>query len=248
LSNLPNGQKKPKHYSRRRLYHDVVDELGLRIVRGEYAAGDILPGEESLVEELGVSRTVIREAIKVLTEKGLVQPRPKSGTHIHPRAHWHLLDSDVLNWELISGRKVELLRKVTEARRIIEPEAAALAATRGTPDEIELITDAYYDMERHVEDIAGYIEADMIFHSGILKACHNEILEQMAATMRRGLVASREVTTRDASSSAGALPLHLAVLSAIRNRDSQAAYDAMRYLVDRAGADIERIVGEPKDS
>jgi len=248
LSNLLNGQKKPKPYSRRRLYHDVVDELGLRIVRGEYTAGDILPGEESLVEELGVSRTVIREAIKVLTEKGLVQPRPKIGTQIHPRAHWHLLDSDVLNWELISDRKADLLLKVTEARRIIEPEAAALAAQRGTNEEIELITRAYNDMERYVEDIAGYIEADMIFHSGILQACHNEILEQMAATMRRGLVASREVTTRDASSSAGALPLHLAVLNAIRSRNSQAAYEAMRYLVDRAGADIERIVGQHKDS
>lgn len=241
-------KKDHKPAGRPRLYEEVVEEIGLRIVGGIYAVDEVLPIEEDLVEEFGVSRTVIREAVKVLTEKGLLRPRARLGTVVLPRKQWNLLDTDVLNWELIAGRKVELLRKVTEARRIIEPEAAALAAQRATDQEIQAIAEAYHRMELNVDDAKTYIEADMVFHSAILAACHNEVLEQMANMMRRALVASREVTTQIPGSSVGALPLHLKVLEAIQQRNAETAYAAMQYLIDQARADIESILGEQKDS
>ena len=228
----------------RRLYQHVVNQIGLRVVRGDYASGDILPGEEVLVAEFGVSRTVIREAIKVLTEKGLVQPRTKVGTLIHPRNSWNWLDSDVLNWEIQAGQMHSLLRKVTEARRIIEPEVAALAAERGSDAEIAQITGAYRRMEQNPDDLPEYIAADMAFHAAIMDACHNEMLAQMADTMRRALIASREVTLKLPGNSLKALPLHLAVVQTIQNRDSQGAFAAMQNLIGRAAYDIEMALGE----
>jgi GntR family transcriptional regulator, galactonate operon transcriptional repressor len=228
----------------RRLYQHVVNQIGLRIVRGEYVSSEILPGEEVLVSEFGVSRTVIREAIKVLTEKGLVQPRTKVGTLVHPRYSWNWLDPDVLNWEIQAGQMHSLLRKVTEARRIIEPEVAALAARRGSDEEIAQVTDAYRRMEQNPDNVPEYIAADMVFHAAIMDACHNEMLAQMADTMRRALIASREVTLQLPGNSWKALPLHLAVLQAIQKRDSQAAFDAMRNLIERAAFDIEMALGE----
>lgn len=244
-----NSKSKP--FARRRLYEDVVNEIGLRIVGGVYAIGEILPSEEALVEELGVSRTVIREAVKVLTEKGMLQPRPKLGTVVHPRQHWKLLDEDVLNWELQTGQQEALLHKVTEARRIIEPEAAALAAERSTSEQLRRMQEAFDGMayaaehfENHADD---YIQYDMVFHTVILEACGNELLGQMANMMRRALIASREVTTRIPGKAAAAIPAHRAVLQAIQQRNPQAAYDTMRNLIDLAKADIQEAFRRLKD-
>ncbi len=249
LQKYKNNSIKP--FLRRRLYEDVVNEIGLRIISGAYQAGDILPSEENLVEEFGVSRTVVREAVKVLTEKGLLQPRPKLGTAIYPRNQWNLLDSDVLNWELQAGQQELLLNKVTEARRIIEPEAAALAAQRASDGQIAQMIKSFDEMvyaaehfESHAQD---YIDSDMVFHAVILNACGNELLEQMANMMRNALVASRQVTTAIPGKAAAAIPAHRAVLHAIQQRDSEAAYRTMQALIDRAKADIEEAFRQLKE-
>ena len=120
----------PKRFRRIGLHHSVLTELGERIVSGAYDQAGVLPSETSLGEDLGVSRTVLREVMRVLSEKGLVESRPKIGAQILPRGDWDLLDEDVLNWHVKLGNMTSIARDLVEARLAIEPEAAAHAAER----------------------------------------------------------------------------------------------------------------------
>ena len=118
---------------RRGLHREVVHQLGLLVIRGVPAPGETLPDETALGEQFGVSRTVLREAIKVLAAKGLVEPRPRVGTRVRPRHGWNLLDCDVLSWRFEAGPDETLLREITEIRGIIEPAAAALRPSGRRP-------------------------------------------------------------------------------------------------------------------
>src|SRR5207247_3167418 len=128
---------KARTYPRRGLHGAVVHDLGLRIVQGELEAGESLPTEEELSSELTASRTVLREAIKVLAAKRLVESRPKTGTRVRQRAEWNLLDPDVLAWQLEAGPDRRFLEDTLELRGLIEPAAARLAAVRANEGEIE---------------------------------------------------------------------------------------------------------------
>jgi GntR family transcriptional regulator, galactonate operon transcriptional repressor len=210
-------------------------------VGGELKPGDLLP-EAEFIAELGVSRTVLREAIKVLGAKGLVEARPRVGTKVRARNHWSLMDPDILAWQSEAGLDEPFLRNLAEVRYVIEPAATRLAAQRATEEEIHIIEEAYRQMEAHVVDSEAFIAADMQFHFGILNACHNEILEQMSATIGEALEISRVVTIEVPGSSEAHLPLHKAVVEAIRKRDVDAAESAMRRLLDRVQSDIERFL------
>jgi DNA-binding FadR family transcriptional regulator len=227
---------------KRSLSRQVIDNLGLSIVRGDFKAGDALPNEADLSAGLGVSRTVTREAIKVLSEKGLVEARPKVGTLVLPRTRWNQLDADILNWEYEAGPRDQFLLKLTEVRRIIEPAAARLAAERATEAEIAAIERDYQAMALCVDDIDQYISVDIRFHAHIVQASHNELLEQIVNTIRAALIASRKVTTQIPGGARAALPLHRAVLDAIHQRQPDEAEHAMLALISRASADIQRII------
>lgn len=227
---------------KRSLSRQVIDSLGLSIVRGDFQAGDALPNEADLSAGLGVSRTVTREAIKVLSEKGLVEARPKVGTLVLPRARWNQLDADILNWEYEAGPRDQFLVRLTEVRRIIEPAAARLAAERATDAEIAAIERDYQAMALCVDDINQYIAVDLQFHAHIVQASHNELLEQIVNTIRAALIASRKVTTQIPGGARAALPLHYAVLNAIRQHEPAQAEDAMTALISRAFADIQHII------
>lgn len=232
---------------KRNLHRQVVDQIGLRIAKGEIQIGATLPNEADLSAELGVSRTVTREAIKVLVEKGLVVARPKVGTLVQPRRKWNQLDPDVLTWEYEVGPRDAFLLTLTEVRHIIEPAAARLAAERATEADIQAITASFDELERCADDdyIEQYIPADIQFHSSIVRASQNELLEQIVNTIRAALVSSRKITTQVPGGSRETLPLHYAVFDAIRQHQADAAYQAMRTLVDRAAADIHRVLGTP---
>ncbi len=233
---------------RKNLQKQIVDEIGLSIVRGDIKPGDTFPSEPDLSLELGVSRTVIREAMKILSDKGLVQSRSKLGTQIQPRDQWHLLDPDVLSWESAVGSREDFLYKLTEVRRVIEPQAARLAAERGTDAEIAAIALHYDQMVVAVDDITAFIPVDMQFHSGILRAAHNEILEHIINTTREALVTSRKVTLALPDSGRQSLPLHHDILIAIQTRDAAGAQKAMEILIDSVKADIDRSVITERDA
>jgi GntR family galactonate operon transcriptional repressor len=214
-------------YRQRNLHSQVVREIGSRIVLGFFKPMDVLPDEESMVNQLGVSRTVVREAIKVLSAKGLVETRTRRGTLILPDRFWNRLDPDVLSWIDEAGHDAQFLQQLTEMRKIIEPAAASLAAERASDSEIAEIAKACTTMQAKLDDEQAYAEADTDFHCAILEASHNAFLKPITHAIRAALRSSLKVTNPTAYSDQS-LPLHLEILDAIRRRDPQAAAEAMQ--------------------
>src|SRR6266511_931561 len=170
---------KSRTYPRRGLHGAVVHEIGVRILRGELKPGDALP-DNGLVDEPAVSRTVVREAIKVLAAKRLVESRPKTGTRVRPRRDWNLLDPDVLAWQIEAGPDAHFLEQALELRRMIEPVAARIAAERATDEQIAALYEAYDAMAAAGDDLDAFMEPDLRFHGVLLEACRNELLEHMS--------------------------------------------------------------------
>jgi GntR family transcriptional regulator, galactonate operon transcriptional repressor len=238
----------PLHPGHLSLPEQVATVLGQRIVHGLYAPGDILPGTDELIGEFGVSRPVIREAMKILHSKGLVESRQKVGTWARARQHWAMLDRDVLGWQLADPESnLSLLGSLVEVRRIVEPAASRLAAERATPADVETMRNALRDMRTALEDDnrQGYIEADMRFHTGILVASHNLLLLQMDAVMGSALRVTREVTASVQRSSHEALPLHERLLDRISAGSGLTAAQAAEWLIDRAETDIATALNVP---
>ena len=222
------------------LTQQVAHDLGQRIVGGDYLPGDALPSEADLSADLEVSRTVVREALKVLAAKGLIRSRPRVGPVVQPRHSWERLDSDVLAWSTRDSEQLKaFLDQLTEVRRIIEPDAARLAATRATPDELRHIETTFSAMEDAVTDPSAFLTHDLAFHEAIVQAAHNDVLLGLLLTLRKGLAASRQVSTgtlrQDTPATvharATALELHRAVLDALRERDGERAHKAMVHLL-----------------
>jgi DNA-binding FadR family transcriptional regulator len=223
------------------LHREVVHQLGLLVLGNETAPGAALPDETALSERFGVSRTVVREAIKVLASKGLVESRPKVGTQVRPRRSWNLLDSDVLVWRYEAGPDEGFLEDISEVREIIEPPAAAFAAKRATTVEVAEILAWCNRMEdAAADDGDDYIDADMEFHTAILDACHNDLLAQLSDTITMALRLSRRLTVSVPGSSRAAMPAHWAVARSIRDHEPREAEDSMRELLRVTAADIER--------
>jgi GntR family transcriptional regulator, galactonate operon transcriptional repressor len=227
-------------YPRRGLHGEVVHTIGLSILQGELQPGDPVTANEGFDADHSVSRTVTREAVRVLAAKGLVQARPKTGTRVRPRAEWNFLDPDVLAWRLEAGPDTELYEQINEIRLGIEPQVARLSADRATEDEIGGISDAYLAMVANVNDQAGYLAADLLFHDLILSACHNELLGHLGSILRGAFLRTFEYTTQPSTSRRRALALHRAILDAIAERDGDAAELAMRRLIADTAAAIRR--------
>lgn len=231
---------KERTYPRRGLHGEVVHRIGAAILRGELAPGDPLPTEDELGGEAPVSRTALREAIKVLAAKGLVEMRPKTGTRVRERHFWNLIDPDVLTWRLEAGPGGGFYRDIVELRRIIEPAAARLAAARATEAEIAELEHTFSAMELAGSDPDAYLAPDLHFHALILEACHNELLGQMASNLRAVFRASLVAT---AGAVPHATPLHGAIVAAIRARDGDAAEAAARTLIDDTAALVDSAFG-----
>lgn len=228
-------------YPRRGLHGEVVHTIGLQIVGGTLQPGDPLPPEDELTADLAVSRTVLREAVRVLAAKGLVEARPKVGTRVRPRNEWNVLDPDVLSWRAEASNDSRLYEETTEVRLAIEPLAARLAATRATAEETAGIAEAYGAMEAGVADQVAYLAADLRFHDRILASSHNELLGHLGVVLRAVLRTTFELTTTPARSRRRALPLHKAILDMISTGDEDGAEIATRTLIADTAADIRRI-------
>ena len=154
---------------RKSMHARIVQELGMQIVGGALAPGQRLPPEPSLCETYGVSRPVLREATRVLVAKGLVVSKPRVGSVVRPREDWHMLDPDVLYWKIASVPEGEFFRSLLVVRRVIEPAAAALAATAATGEDLARIAFAYERME-HAQTPGALLEHDLEFHRAIMAA------------------------------------------------------------------------------
>jgi len=235
---MPPRQPSPG-YPREGLHGQIVHTIGRQILSGEIRPGEQLPSG------FPASRTVLREAIKVLAAKGLVESRPRTGTRVRPRHSWNLLDPDVLAWQRDGSSSVAFLGQLTEVRLVIEPAAAELAARRADEAQLETIEKAYREMEESLrdgtEDYAAFDRADMVFHRGIVRACGNDLLEQMAQVVYSALLFSFEATSRLPGRARASLPEHRAILSAIRGRHARRASLAMRRLVRSTAREVERL-------
>jgi DNA-binding FadR family transcriptional regulator len=226
------------------LREQVMNELGLAIARKELAPGDTLPKESDLSDEYGVSRTVVREAIKGLTARGMVESRARVGTTVCPRNNWKLLDPDVLSWTFQSNRRSKVLWELTEMRLVVEPVAAQWAAERADDEEIEYIRDCFEQLEQAVGDRKAWIDADVKYHDSILMACHNDLIMNLVSTLRSVLHESREATvmmmeevgSEDAAgqyeaATRQALALHREPFEAIVDGDGERAREGMRSIL-----------------
>lgn len=209
---------------------------------GYYAVGASLPPEPILCEEFGVSRTVVREAIKSLVAKGLLSTGPKVGTRVMPDAHWNWFDPDVVAWQASCGLTPAFLKDLQELRRLVEPAAVRLAAERATPEDIAHIEAAYAGMKLAVEEGGDYVTYDLRFHEGLLQASHNRMLVQMSKALNALLRTSFEISTRIKDGTKNSLPLHRAVLNAVIARNPAKAERAVMVLIEGARQDIEQVV------
>lgn len=225
----------------RNLTYGMLDSVGRAIVTGSYDL-KVFPTEAQLATQHDVSRSVTREAVKMLTAKGLLSARPRQGTVIQPAASWNLFDTDVLRWLLERKFSVDLLKQFNQLRIAIEPEAAALAARFSSPHDLEAITAGLArmaDAERGEDDT---LDADIAFHVAILRASQNPFYAQFRDVVATALQTSIRFTNRIKGRSAS-LSDHAAVHDAIRIGDCDAARTAMRRLISDVLELIEQVNG-----
>ncbi|AQR75316.1 FadR/GntR family transcriptional regulator [Sphingomonas sp. LM7] len=213
----------------RNLTYGMLDSLGRAIVTGRYER-EAFPTEAELAKQHGVSRSVTREAVKMLTAKGLLSARPRQGTVVQPATNWNLFDTDVLRWLLERQFSVELLRQFNQLRVAIEPEAAALAARVGTPEDLARISSGLERMEAAEQGLEDTLEADIAFHVAILRASGNPFYAQFRDVVSTALQTSIRFTNRLKGRTANVAD-HAAVRDAIAAHDADAARTAMRALI-----------------
>lgn len=233
-------------YAKRSLHSIVAHDLGARIVSGQLAPGDVLPTEAALSESLDVSRTALREAIKILSAKGLIESRPKTGTRVKPRSSWNLLDPDVLSWHFPDPDPA-FLYALFETRLIIEPNTVAMAAVRATPDEIKAIGDAYDAMEKAELGTEAVYITDLQFHQAILNASGNDFMKSFGMLIETALIGSFRLSSGGPKAHVQSLPDHHAVYAAISHRDPDEARATMHKLLRRTMRQLRQQLGMSVD-
>lgn len=213
-----------------RVHASLANEIGQRIVRGDYPPGTILPNEAKWSETFGASRSVVREAIKMLMAKGLLSSRPKVGSRVEPRERWNLLDRDVLGWYAMAPDREGFLRTVQEFRHLIEPEATALAALRRSDEQMADISAACREM-REATSLSSRTRADTRFHLAVLRASGNDLLVPLGVLIESAFDHLFVFVTRELDDTQGAQALHEAIERAIRLQRPDAARRAVRKLL-----------------
>jgi GntR family galactonate operon transcriptional repressor len=224
----------------RGIHGQTVEALGRRIVAGEIPEGATLD-ITALRAELDVSLTALREALKVLSAKGIIDARQKRGTFVRPRADWHLLDGDVIRWQFAGGAGDRLLERLHEVREIIEPAAARLAAVRASAADLVALDRAIDQMAAAEGDASAAVAADLSFHRTLLATTHNELLLRMEVVLETGLAERDRIVHGGPHDDP--VPSHRAVVDAIRAGDATGAEEAMRRLLDKSIQDARKARG-----
>jgi GntR family galactonate operon transcriptional repressor len=228
-----------QQYSARGVHGQTVEVLAQRILTGQLSEGATLD-LTGLQAEFDVSLTVLREALRVLAAKGLVDARPKRGTFVRPRGDWSLLDADVLRWHFARSQVPGLFDDLHELRAIVEPGAASLAAARATDDDLAALDAALDAMSTAGSDAVAAVAADLAFHRALLAATHNELVQRMEVVIETGL-AERDRMVHGAGGPRDPVPSHKAVVDAIRRHNPAQSARAMGELLDQAIEDVARL-------
>ncbi|NBC36959.1 FCD domain-containing protein [Novosphingobium sp. FSY-8] len=218
----------------RRLQGAIAHRLGTDIVSGVYAPGTILSTEVEFAEAMDVSRGALREAMQVLSAKGLVESRPKTGTRVLPRERWNLLDPDVLAWAFAGEPDPAFVQGIFELRSVVEPAAARFAAQRRDRDDLRRMKDALSAMRRHTLATDAGRAADRDFHDAVLRATRNPALMVLSASIGAAVHWTTQYKQRARALPRNPIPDHVRVYDAIAASDGDGAAAAMRVLVDLA--------------
>ncbi len=223
----------------RTLHRTVLDTLAANIISGGYPIGEAIPTEAELCKSLAVGRSTLREAIRVLVDKGMLEVRTRNGTRVRPRQDWRRLDADLIRWTFGFGPDHALFADLIEARRIFEPAAAALAAERANARNLAQIEECYLAMARDLpSDLEQGVEADIGFHTAILAASGNSVLMEFETVIDTALRAAFRYSARSTHSTEKTLDCHRAVYEAIRLRQPNVAREAMLDLLSLAEHDL----------
>lgn len=214
-----------------RIHGTTARMIGVAIMTGKYKPGDLLGSEIEASENLAISRTAYREAVRILAAKGLVEAKPKVGTRINPRSNWHLLDPDVLDWTFENEPDSELLSSLFELRNIVESAAAGIAAIRRTSEHLDLMRDAIERMASHTLATEEGRQADQDFHATLLAATDNPYIISLTSGVGAAVTTTTKFKQRERPLPRDPLPDHLRVFQAIADRDAERAQSEMSKLV-----------------
>jgi DNA-binding FadR family transcriptional regulator len=223
--------------------HDqVARALGAEILAGVYPPGAKLPAEADMLSRFGVSRTVLREAFKTLTAKGLIVSKTRVGTSVLDSSHWNFFDADILAWKASQGFDIAFVRDLADVRRAVEAAGAHSAAERRTPEDIAEMRRCLDRMEAATDSASEFAQADLEFHKVVGQASGNVLIRSMAAVVETALLASFRMSSpvREAEEHAASVRGHRLIVDAIEARDGDAAAEAMRAIIGHGVSRIER--------
>lgn len=221
----------------------VARILGMRIVSGEYRPGEALPIEPELCSAFGVSRTTVREAVKQLASKRLIESSPKVGTRVLPFDEWNLLDRDVLGWRLLAQFDTKIVEDIFEMRLCFEPRASALAAEHGSEEDFRMLQRRYDELADALQaerDVRGAAAADLEFHLSIINMSRNGMFITIGGAIKAALRTSSEMLHSHPDHPLRDLSLYREVLLRVLERDATGAAEAMTALVQ---ASRDRLLG-----
>lgn len=218
----------------------LIEILGAPIVQGESVPGRILPTERELSAHYGVSRTVVREAVKMLSAKGLVESRPKRGIRVREREDWNSLDPDVLKWAI---KDAAFFEDLAEFRQLVEPAAAELAARRSTKANSRRLLNLCSDMEKAESDRhhTAFNQADQRFHDEIVQIAGNGLLRHVFKLIKPLVRLNFESTLHLLSTAPSSAPLHRSLAEAIAAHQPEKARWFMESIIDQAKANALRL-------
>ena len=226
-----------------KLHEAIVTHLVDAILSGVYPVGSLLPNETELAVAHGVSRTAAREAMQKLASLGLIESRRRKGATVLGRESWKLLDESVLDVAVLRTADASFFQSLVEARLLIEPRAAELAASRASEIDIDRIAEALNAMTNEANGTRGVLwaTADVAFHTGVIAASHNWVFRQFISAVRAALDAGIRLTGNEALSPQASLEQHRAVFEAIRDRNAPEAHAAMTRLLMSTRRDFDAL-------
>ena len=240
--------KTPKAESPTNLHASLVQSLGLAIAEGRFPANSVLRLDE-LEAQHNVSRSVVREAARVLSSKGLLESRRRFGTVVQPEASWNLYDPEVIRWRLASSRRLEQLQSLNELRGAVEPQAARLAAERASWDAgselVALAARLWAAGQRGNQE--EFLLLDVEFHAAVLNASGNAMFAQLQNLVTEVLTGRTQHGLMPHLPHHEALQLHMDVASAIQRGEAAAAHAAMSRIVEQSSEEMSQIWSSSHD-
>ena len=229
----------------RNLHSQVLWQLGVAIVGGTYGEGEILPSDTELLQRFAVSRTVLREALKTLAAKGMIEARARVGTRVLPRKRWNLFDADVLAWHFETGPDIVFLRSLAEIRIGVEVESAALAAERRSEEQARALL-ACADRLAEARSAEEFARIDLEFHRTVAEASGNPFMASISALVELALTAVFTISSpmADDGDMLTTVNAHRRIAEAIHKRQANDAREAMKAVITegfgRAASRMER--------